>query len=588
MTSQSIRSLRRFTLLVIIFGASVLALWSESYRPHVCAAAQASKEKAYPLPTAEEVKSLQLIGAAECKVCHSEAEPNKVDLYKETLGYEFIRLWENKVWAVHDLHSTAYKNLLTQRTANPAKNEVPNKTAQRMEDNLRRYKGENYTVATDVGCLACHASVLRPIPQVPPDQWTVKSFITSDGVGCEMCHGHGSLYKTRHRDSRIDPDNAPEGAIRMVDWREADPKIKSAWGLVNLRDHSTAVAQCASCHIGNLKEGRFVTHEWYAAGHPPLPPFDLVAFTREQPRHWGLPAELPYFQKLLKKDPKKAEAIFHIRAEESHGARRFAEATLATLREAVNLAYQLAEKGHDEGLDFAAFDCASCHHDLKYPSDRQMRGYVGKPGRPLFRPAAFALAKMVVEHAAQMKGAPDALKNAPQQLSAAERQMLEAFATKSLGDPAKIMAAAENLRKWCNETITQLASVRYTPDETKKLLAKVIDATQQPLADPEIAQLYTWSFETLVFDQTPPRQDAQGQLIPPPSVTAIRSKLQNIVVTRLRPDSKFDYEVPGSMTTPESLQPVDARLGTRMQIFNAFRFEPFRKAFQEIPPLASR
>jgi hypothetical protein len=457
-----------------------------------------------------------------------------------------------------------------------------------MEDNLRRYKGENYTVATDVGCLACHASVVRPIHLVPPDQWTAKSFITVDGVGCEMCHGHGSLYKTRHRDSRIDQDNAPEGALRIVDWREADPKTKSAWGLVDLRDHSTAVAQCASCHIGNIKEGRFVTHEWYAAGHPPLPPLDFVAFTREQPRHWGLPSELPFFQKLLKKDPKKAEAIFHVRDGESHGARRFAEATLATLREAVNLASQLAELGQSEGLDFAAFDCASCHHDLKYPSDRQARGYGGKPGRPLFRPATFALAKIIVEHAAQIDNSSDPLKNAPVQLAAAEKQMLDAFASKSLGDPAKIMAAAENLRKWCNETITHLGAVRYTPAETKKLLAKVVEATQQPIADPEIAQLYTWAFETLVLDLVPPTKDTQGKLTPPASVSEIRSKLRDLVVTRLRPESGFDYEVPGSMTTTDSLKPVDTRIGPRMQIFNSFRYDPFRKAFQEVQPLALR
>ncbi len=588
MITQPIHRIRRFSLLVTIFAAVVLALWSETSPSPLSAAAPAPSVSAYPLPSADEQKTLQLIGAAECKVCHSEAEPEKIDLYKETLGYEFIRLWENKVWSIHDLHSTAYKNLLTNRTANKARNEVPNPTAQRMEDNLRRYKGENYTVATDVGCLACHASVLRPIHVVPPDKWTMKSFITIDGVGCEMCHGHGSLYKTRHRDSQIDPDNAPEGAVRVVEWREVDPKTKSAWGLVNLRDHTTAVAQCASCHIGNIKDGRFVTHEWYAAGHPPLPPLDVVAFTREQPRHWGLPSELPYFQKLLKKDPKKAEAIFHIRAGESHGVRRFAEATLATLRESVNLASQLAESSQGEGLDFAAFDCASCHHDLKYPSDRQARGYRGKPGRPLFRPAAFALAKIVVEHAAQMDNANQHLKNAPAQLAAAEKQMLEAFASKSLGDPAKIMAAAENLIKWCNETISQLGAVRYTPAETKKLVAKVIEATQQPIADPEIAQLYTWAFETLVLDLVPPTKDAQGKLAPPSGVTEIRSKLRDLVVTRLRPESDFDYEVPGSMTTTGNLKPVDARIGPRMQIFNSFRYDPFRKAFQDIEPLALR
>ena len=31
---------------------------------------------------------------------------------------------------------------------------------------------------------------------------------------------------------------------------------------------------CLSCHLGNAREGRVVTHEMYAAGHPPLPGFE--------------------------------------------------------------------------------------------------------------------------------------------------------------------------------------------------------------------------------------------------------------------------------------------------------------------------
>jgi hypothetical protein len=579
-TARAARRLRLMVSLTIFAAGGALGLYSDRAAPPARAAQKVQPKDALKPPTTDH----KYIGAAACQQCHNELKPEENPLYMKTLGFEFVRLWENKVWGVHDLHSTAYKNLLTSNSPQvKAGKAAANPTAERMEKNLRRYKGDNYTVATDPGCLACHASLKRPVEQSPVEKWTLDSFDTRDGVGCEMCHGHGSTYRFKHQET---DENAPkpEGATDGVGWREWPPSVKREWGLIDLRDPAVATAQCASCHVGNAREGRFVTHEWYAVGHPPLPPLDLVKYTREQPRHWGLPSELPYFDKLLKKDEKKAASVFHVRKDESHVARRFAESTLATLRESANLGDQLGEAGKEDGLDYAAFDCASCHHNLKYPSDRQERGYVGRPGRPLFRPAAFALAKIVTAHAAQMEGS--GLKNAPDQLAAAEKKMLEAFASKSLGDPAKIKTAAAELRKWCNDTLTKLAAVRYTPDETKRLLAMVTDATQdpkKPVADPEVAQLYTWAFETLVLDLVPPTKDDKGKLVPPKSVTDLRGKLKGLVVTRLRPELDFDYEVTGGVPG-DNLKPVDARIGERMETFNSFRFDSFRKAFQEVKP----
>jgi hypothetical protein len=393
-----------------------------------------------------------------------------------------------------------------------------------------------------------------------------------------MCHGHGSLYQQKHQESRLTKAGAPPGAVRVVDWREADPAVKDKWGLVNLRDAATAENRCASCHIGNLADGRFVTHEMYAAGHPPLPPLDLIAYTREQPRHWGLPSELGFFAWLTKTDAPKAEAVFSVRAGESHVARRFAESTVAGLAAAATLTGQLAEVGKDDGLDYAAFDCASCHHNLKYPSDRQERGYAGKPGRPLFRPAAFALTRVVVEHAAGMKDGAD-LGRALEALNAAEKSLALAFTTKTFGDAAKIVAASAELKKWSDDTLKKLAAVRYTPAETEKLLAKVVEATQKPVADPEVAQLFTWAYETLVLAETKPAADKK----PPAAVTDLQAKLADIVVTRLRPHAAFYYEVEGGTPGP-TVEPVNDRIGDRMKVFNSFQDKPFRKAFQDTKP----
>src|SRR5207248_334113 len=36
----------------------------------------------------------------------------------------------------------------------------------------------------------------------------------------------------------------------------------------------------------NVKEGKIVTHEMYAAGHPPLPGIEIATFGDALPRHW--------------------------------------------------------------------------------------------------------------------------------------------------------------------------------------------------------------------------------------------------------------------------------------------------------------
>jgi hypothetical protein len=105
----------------------------------------------------------------------------------------------------------------------------------------------------------------------------------------------------------------------------------------------------------------------YAAGHPPLPPLDLLAYAREQPRHWGFADDMPFIAKMAadKSTADKAFALYHYRAGESFVARRFAESAVAALGSTATLGAQLADdaKKRQDGLDFAAFDCYSCHHN---------------------------------------------------------------------------------------------------------------------------------------------------------------------------------------------------------------------------------
>lgn len=535
-----------------VFGGIVFSLLMSS---GVSRSANAVvQEEKSPAP-----QDFQLLGSLTCQTgCHDQATPK---MPSPTEGYKFIRLWENVVWDAHDLHSRAFKNIV------PAKNTL----AKSMEINLKKGKGEAYKVTEDVKCLACHASHTKLFEVDKPANWTLKSFETADGVGCEMCHGLGSAYRPRHDAPKRVADPAPGEPTAIVEWREWDPVKKTKWGFTDLRSPVAATATCASCHIGSQKDGRFVTHEMYAAGHPPLPPLDLMAYSREQPRHWGLPSQMPYLVNLAEKDAKKAFDTFHYRSEkvESSVVRRFVESTIAALRSTAALTSQLADeaKPKNDGLDFAAFDCYSCHHDLKYPSDRQARGYDGPPGRPQFRVAPFALARTVVGDEELGK-----------QLDAARRELAFSFGNRSYGDPEAIGKAVAKVSAWCDTAMAKVNEKDYLYDA--KRVAALLDRIKtaaaaeapRPVGDPELAQLYLWAVTTLALDKK-----EEGKL--PDDVIELRKKLDKTVVSRLRPGLPFDFEVKADAKINDSQKPVSERIGNRMSIFNAFEGKVFRDAF---------
>lgn len=580
--------------LASLFGGIVLALLASSGTSHSASTLQ---------PKPPEGQKLEWVGASVCQRCHQEKEPRELKEYQQTQAYDFVRLWENRVWENHDLHSLAYKHLTTNATKEATGGEV-NKTAQRMEDNLKAQRGKEYTVALDVNCLVCHASSQSPLDRETFAASKPDFYKTEDGVGCEMCHGHGSRYRDEHQKSNPIKGKAAAGeASREVPWRNWAPNVKADWGLVNLRDPIVAATKCASCHVGNKDEGRFVTHEMFAVGHPPLPPLDLMAYAREQPRHWGLASDMPYITSFAKKDPKKAFDTFHYREGESLVTRRFVESTIGALAASNVLTGQLAgvAKEKNDGLDYAAFDCYSCHHNLKYPSDRQARGYDGPPGRPQFRLAPFALARLVIDHAAAMEKGAD-LKPLAAELDAIHKRLALSFGNKTYGDPDAITKATEEVAAWCSKAKAKLQPVLYTRAETAKLLAKVVEAasrepsaeprsmpaSQRAVADPELAQLYVWAAETLILDLAgTPEEPKGGPPAKPPAVVAeLREALKGSVVTRLRgPEALFHYEqkATGGLPSP-TLVSVDKRLTDRMETFNSYRGDAFREAFKKLAP----
>lgn len=200
------------------------------------------------------------IGVKECAACHSAPSP----IYKALGVTRFIRLIEAREWLEHDKHAYAYELV---------RQDLPIKELEKAERKSNKLSIEissrlNWNADDrnfEKKCLTCHIGSCNTENSSKMD--------VRFGVQCESCHGPGSEYtKLEHH--------------QQVSWRAKAPDQKSMLGMWDLSSPSTTATVCLSCHLGNVEQGRFITHDMYAAGHPVLPPFDLQTFLNAMPPHW--------------------------------------------------------------------------------------------------------------------------------------------------------------------------------------------------------------------------------------------------------------------------------------------------------------
>ena len=275
--------------------------------------------------------------------------------------------------------------------------------------------------------------------------------------------------------------------------------------MIDMRHPARRATQCLSCHLGDFGEGKFVTHEMYAAGHPPLSGFEVETFLRAMPPHWKPLAE-------------KSEAV---RAQLNYDPARL-DAANSTL-----LAGLLAQRCNVELFaaqttaaaaaappswpDFAAFDCYACHHDLKSPPWRQQRGYQGQPGRPPMHswPAAFveaSLSQSTTENAA----AP-LLQQYEEQLTkfgaaVAARPFGDAAA---IGDPGDANSASGALLQLLDVQIAQLYDAQLDRESVLTAMRSLCGSRGDgaaPLRDYPSARQVAWALSSM-YRQLDPKPE---------------------------------------------------------------------------------
>ena len=181
----------------------------------------------------------------------------------------------------------------------------------------------------DASCLSCHATAGVRLN---------KPHVVEDGVSCEICHGGAKDWLGPHA---------------TEDWKALSPAGKEKRGLRDLSTGKKRVASCVGCHVGG--PGRQVTHAIMAAGHPPLV-FEAQAFLSVMPPHW--------------KDEKDLSLSTWVA-----GLHASAVAQLRRIEQAFR---------PGKGLEFAVFDCYSCHHPIYAGSVYEQTAPPGKSGALAF------------------------------------------------------------------------------------------------------------------------------------------------------------------------------------------------------------
>lgn len=432
-----------------------------------------------------------------CVNCHEQQKPDQTAFARNYRSHEFVFLSEGLTWTNSDPHSKAYAAIVPDPKTNPI--------AAKMQQ-LLSAGNANYKVTEDVRCLTCHATDLKPKSTEPRK---LDEFIREEnlGVSCNACHGVTSKWQTEHVDesvtvkSKMTDSSGKEVEFSHYKWRTMTPEYKASAGMNNLRDPHVKADLCASCHVGNPDENKVVTHEIYAAGHPPLPPLELVTFMNGEPRHWGYPSELKFLQDFAKRSPEKAWEIFRFKPadQDNYLARQMVAGALASLKAEMNLLASEAAK--NDGLDYARFDCYSCHHDLVYPSPRQQRGYEGRvPGRPPLKAWVAALPGTVITHASSLD---PAIKAKCDQYPAAWMSVMKAATSTpfAYGKSAEVSAAAKALVNWTNDFNKSLETVNYSDAAADALLADIGKSLSNPTlyGDTEAVMHLTWAYRSLAI-----------------------------------------------------------------------------------------
>ena len=385
-----------------------------------------------------------------------------------------------------DRHAQAYTSLLSE-------------TAVRIGETLGR------PAHRDLRCLACHSgfpsqSLSTDVPGLVDEQFLGDVRMTS-GVSCEGCHGAAG------RRTAVLPPNTSAvgdsgwGTQHFTDeqWRYRNPQEKLEYGYADVHSVISRTRLCLSCHSGNAAMGRVLTHEMYAAGHPPLPPFELETFQNQMPKHW---------REITEKDPAlqldyASRSGRKIPSETIRTTRNVLISALISFSESLTLTADLAEGlplGNEKSAvpgseretgawpELARFECYACHHDLRHNSWRSTSQEPGRPGRPRLHSFPHVLANVAFSTL-------DPTRRSTDRESLLRRATLEV----PFGDRPALIAAARTLAEEAAAAATQLDADERASVDVLSLRERLLETAAETVIDYDSARILVWA--SLILEQ---------------------------------------------------------------------------------------
>ena len=426
------------------------------------------------------------LGVRKCGICHYSS--GNVFAKRDT---DFCQLEEARIWLKSDKHAVSRQRIeplsrdeLSQKKKEPAGEFLGESNI--VGDMICRQLG--YDVATKEGyekfrdnCLTCHAGY-------DPNRHLLSEEFTSaakhhPGITCNYCHqlGDASRWVDLHG-----------GLSTELNWRLMSPQEKEAVGMRDLVDAQAQAKLCASCHIGDHERKMFVTHAMYVAGHPPLPSFELQTFVSNLPAHWrDLSSTYASLKNYSQRD---AYFAINLAMPQEHISHALAETfweTRSMLLGAVQAAEQSIALMADANAnqywgDYALYDCASCHHELRLPSSRQQRATHEVPGRPRLLEWPTPL----VEVAVQLTG--------PEQgVTVARQKLLKLVNQTPFGTPSDCLPVARALTDALQQTGAQLAKSPILAEHARQVVKLLAHASDDSLLDYHAARQIIWAIQVV-------------------------------------------------------------------------------------------
>jgi hypothetical protein len=457
-----------------------------------------------PQPPAPRVP-FEFNGVRNCSGCHTEPSG---DFKNRT---DWCHLREFRVWAREDKHARGYAVLTTEgetkiwldgleklsaddRAAVLASVKFGQETTRRMEAKLGWKPGE---AASRAECLACHA--MAPMEDRPMAD--IKSAV-KDGVSCEVCHGPGGVWTSSHTN-------------RERWWTRNHAERSANYGYRDVRDPVARATLCASCHVGSPEvkgehPRRFVTHDMYDAGHPPLPSFEIGWFSESMPAHWRTEGEKP--ATTVKQYRESAVGKADAPAAEATKARHVLIGALVSLRQSALLAKTDAEAGRWPELSH--FNCYACHQSLTLSPAR--RPFPKLAGLTRGRPFPHLWTANLNELAA------------PGSEAVMER-FRAAMTGQVYGDAKNVAEASKGVADWCDQALAELGRKPVSKEQARQLLKSLANLAASRPMDYDSARQLAWAYLAIRRETLGVKSGTDLTTMADPAEAALRKRIEEAI-----------------------------------------------------------